>query len=84
MSKELKPHEKDALAFQMATLLEYDEPSALLATLQRLAERKAFSATRGHVDYESALRWQGLADALASVRLELERQACQPRQVTDC
>jgi hypothetical protein len=80
MAKDLKTHEKDALAFQMATLLEYDEPSALLATLQRLAERKAFSATRGQVSFDAALRWQALADALASVRLELERQA---RQVTD-
>jgi hypothetical protein len=70
----LNAHEKDALTFQLGALLEYDEPSAILATLQRIAERKAFSATRA-IDHDAAQRWQALANALASVRQELERQA---------
>jgi hypothetical protein len=74
MSKELKSHEKDALNFQLATLLEHDEPSAILATLQRVAERKAYASTRAE-HYDAALSWQELADALASVRQELERMA---------
>jgi hypothetical protein len=76
MSKDLKSHEKDALNFQLATLLEYDEPSAVLATLQRVCERKAFASTRAD-HYEAALSWQDLADALANVRQELERKASQ-------
>jgi hypothetical protein len=71
----LKAQEKEALTFQLVALLEHDEPSAFLATLQRMAERKAFSATRGAIDYDAALRWQGLADALTIAREALERQA---------
>jgi hypothetical protein len=71
MTKDLKAHEKEALNFQLATLLEHDEPSAILATLQRVCERKAFASTRAD-HYAAAIAWQELADALASVRLELE------------
>ena len=74
MPKDLKAHEKDALNFQLATLLEYDEPSAMLATLQRVCERKAFASARAD-RYEAANAWQELADALASVWQELERKA---------
>jgi hypothetical protein len=72
MLKDLKPHEKQALIFQLAALFECDEPSAVVATLHRIAERKAFACTRGRVDYDGALSWQALADALHIVRLELE------------
>jgi hypothetical protein len=74
MSKYLNPHEKDALTFQLATLLNYDEPSAMLATLQRIAERKAFAGAKRR-DYDAALSWQELVDALDAVRQELERVA---------
>lgn len=74
MDNGLKAHEKEALTFQLAALLEYDETSAFLATLQRIAERKAFSFTRGRADYEAAMRWQTLADALARVRHALEHE----------
>jgi hypothetical protein len=73
MANGLKAHEKDALMFQLSQLLEHDEPSAFLATLQRMAERKAFGSTRGQVDYAAALSWQELADALAIARQALER-----------
>ena len=73
MLKELKPNEKSALIFQLEQLFEYDETSAIIATLQRIAERKAFACTRnGRQDYQTALRWQQLADALDAVSLELE------------
>lgn len=73
MFKDLKSDEKSALVFQLAQLFEYDETSAIIATLQRIAERKAFSFTRnGRQDYQTALRWQQLADALDAVSLELE------------
>ena len=83
MLKDLKTHEKEALIFQLAALFEHDETSAILATLQRIAERKAFAFARGaQIDHELALRWQDFADALASIRAELERQAI-ARNITD-
>ena len=63
MLKDLKINEKHALIFQLEQLFEYDETSAIIATLQRIAERKAFSFTRnGRQDYQTALRWQELAE----------------------
>jgi NAD-dependent oxidoreductase involved in siderophore biosynthesis len=71
MLKDLKVQEKEALKFQLGELLEHDEPSAILATLHRVAERKAYACTRGRQDMSAAIAWQELADALASVRAEL-------------
>jgi hypothetical protein len=79
---ELKAHEKEALNFQLCTLLEHDEPRAILATLHRIAENKARSFTKARsVDYEAALSWHELAEALHAVKQELERRAAS--QVTD-
>lgn len=84
MLKELKSNEKSALIFQLEQLFEYDETSAIIATLQRIAERKAFSFTRnGRRDYQTALRWQQLADALDAVSLELELAERQRSRHTD-
>ena len=84
MLKELKPNEKSALIFQLEQLFEYDETSAIIATLQRIAERKAFSFTRnGRQDYQTALRWQQLADALDAVSLELSLADRQRSRHTD-
>jgi hypothetical protein len=83
MLKDLKAHEKQALIFQLESLFECDETSAILATLQRIAERKAFACTRGRVDYEAALSWQALADALHAVRGELELAERRKSRLTD-
>jgi len=72
MLKDLKSNEKIAMIFQLEQLFEHDETSAIIATLHRIAERKAFSFTRGRQDYQIALRWQELADALHAVKFELE------------
>lgn len=74
MAKELKPNEKSALVAQLALLLDYNEPSAMLAMFQRIAELRAYSGAQ-HVDYDHAMRWQTLAAALATVRAELERRS---------
>ena len=84
MLKDLKINEKHALIFQLEQLFEHDETSAIIATLQRIAERKAFSFTRnGRQDYQTALRWQELADALHAVRFELELAERQRSRPTD-
>jgi hypothetical protein len=87
MLKALKAHEKQALIFQLQHLFEHNETNAILATLQRIAERKAFACTRnGRRDYETALQWQELADALAIATQALERShkaASRPRAITD-
>ena len=75
----LSEQEKNGLRDQLALLLEANEPESILATLQRLAERKAHSVTRGAITELEALRWQALADACASAAQELER-ANAPRQ----
>ena len=74
MLNDLKTHEKHALIFQIGQLFEYDQPSAILATLHRIADRKALAAARRDKDYETAIQWQALADALQAVSRELERR----------
>ena len=75
MLKDLRTQEKHALIFQIGQLFEYDEPSAILATLHRIADRKALAAARRDKDYETAIKWQALAEALQAVSRELERRA---------
>jgi predicted nucleic acid-binding Zn ribbon protein len=75
----LSEQEKNGLRDQLALLLEANEPESILATLQRLAERKAHSVTRGAITELEALRWQSLANACASAAKELEL-ANAPRQ----
>ena len=86
MLNDLKINEKHALIFQLEQLFDHDETSAILATLQRIAERKAFSFTRRQ-DYEAAIKWQALADAFDAVSRELKRAhkaARRPRaKITD-
>jgi hypothetical protein len=70
----LNAQQDDALKFQLSKLLEYDEPAAFVATLQRITARKAFLASRAP-NYDAAIKWQELADACARVALELESAA---------
>ena len=74
MLNDLKTHEKHALIFQIGQLFEYDQPSAILATLHRIADRKALAAARRDKDYETAIQWQALAQAIEAVSRELERR----------
>ena len=66
----LNAQQKDALAFQLAALLESDEPLAFVATLHRIAERQAVKAARA-TDQSHALHWQDIANALAMATAEL-------------
>ena len=48
----------------------------MLATFQRMAERMAHRATRqAETRWDEALRWEALAEALASVQRELKSVA---------
>jgi hypothetical protein len=80
----LTQQEKEGLWQQLQLLLEADEPEAVLATLRRIAERKAHSVTRGFISGDEARRYQALAEALKVVEEELDRaqarQLAQPRQ----
>ena len=80
----LTQQEKEGLWQQLQLLLEADEPEAVLATLRRIAERKAHSVTRGFISDNEARRYQALAEALEAVEDELgradARQLAQPRQ----
>jgi hypothetical protein len=69
----LTEQEKNGLTQQLAMLLEADEPEAILATLQRVAERMAHRVTRAAISDLEALRWQSLADACEAVQRELDR-----------
>ena len=85
MLNDLKSHEKDAFKFQLETLFDHDETRAILATLHRIAERRAFTCTQGpRVDVTAARRWQELADAFNAVRSELERLERLRHDVTAC
>ena len=80
----LTEQEKEGLRQQLTLLLEADEPEAVLATLRRIAERKAHAVTRGLISDNEARRYQALAAALKCVEDELDRaqehQLAQPRQ----
>lgn len=71
----LTPQEKAGLSHILQTLLDADEPEAMLAALRRLAERKAFSVTLGKIDRGEAERWQRLADALRAVQRTIRKAA---------
>jgi hypothetical protein len=73
----LTVQELDALKFQLTTLLEFDEPMAILTTLRRVAERKAHHVTRGLISRDEAERWTILANALSRVEAEIERRTLQ-------
>lgn len=69
---ELNAQQKDAVHFQLSQLLEFDEPAAFVATLQRVAERKAFQAMRA-ADPSATASWHALAIACAKIGEELQR-----------
>jgi hypothetical protein len=68
----LNAQQKDALSFQLAELLNCDEPRAFMATLHRIAERQAFIEAR-HDRFGDALSWQVIADSVARVRVSLRK-----------
>jgi hypothetical protein len=71
--------ERNTLRHFLGLLLEADEPEAMVASLRRLAERKAWCAVRGAlVDRQAAQRWFALAEALAKVEREGMRQGSSP------
>ena len=74
----LNAQQKDALAFQLAALLESGEPLAFVATLHRIAERQAVKAARA-TDQSHALHWQAIANALAMATAELTSQLVRNR-----
>jgi hypothetical protein len=80
----LTDQEKEGLRQQLTLLLEANEPEAMLATLRRIAERKAHSVTRGLISDNEARRYQAIAAALKCVEDELDRahehQLAQPTQ----
>jgi hypothetical protein len=59
----LKVDEKRAIEFLLSELVNADEPMAMLATLQRVAERMAFRAAKLN-DHEYATKWQALVDVI--------------------
>lgn len=63
--------QQNGLRQLLDTLLDYDEPEAVVSSLQRIAERKAYSVTRGRIDGEAAGRWLAVAEALGKVSREL-------------
>ena len=75
--------ERDTLRHFLGLLLEADEPEAMVASLRRLAERKAWCAVRGAlVDRQAAQRWLALAEALAKVEREVTPQRSSPATET--
>ena len=79
----LPKEERDTRRHFLGLLLEADEPEAMVASLRRLAERKAWSAARGAlVDRQAAQRWLALAEALAKVERQVTPQRSSPATVT--
>jgi hypothetical protein len=75
--------ERDTLRHFLGLLLEADEPEAMVASLRRLAERKAWYAVSGaRVDRQAAQRWQALAEALAKVERQVTPQRSPPATET--
>ena len=75
--------ERDTLRHFLGLLLEADEPEAMVASLRRLAERKAWYAVSGAlIDRQAAQRWQALAEALAKVERQVTQQRSSPATET--
>ena len=75
--------ERDTLRHFLGLLLEADEPEGMVASLRRLAERKAWCAVRGAlVDRQAAQRWLALAEALAKVERQVTPQRSSPETET--
>lgn len=67
--------EKAGLSHILQTLLDADEPEAMLTLLRHVAERKAFGVARGLIDRNAAQRWTALADALRAAEASLKTAA---------
>lgn len=76
----LNAQQNDAIHFQLGQLLEFGEPAAFLATLQRIAEHMAFKAARA-ADRDEAEQWNALSLACAHVGHELERARLEQSQI---
>jgi hypothetical protein len=75
--------ERETLRHFLGLLLDADEPEAMVASLRRLAERKANDAIRGAlVDRQAAQRWLALAEALAKVERQVTPQRSSPATET--
>ena len=75
--------ERDTLRHFLGLLLDANEPEAMVASLRRLAERKAWYAVRGAlVDRQAAQRWLALAEALAKVERQVTPQRSSPATET--
>ena len=75
--------ERDTLRHFLGLLLEADEPEAMVASLRRLAECKAWGAARNAlVDRQAAQRWLALAEALAKVERQVTPQRSSPATET--
>ena len=62
----------DELQETVATLIELDEPEALLSTLRRAAVRKSVDGAKGRMSLDLAKRWQALATVLDEASLQLD------------
>jgi len=67
----LTEQEKIGLRDQLAALIEANEPEAMLATLQRVCERKASSGGL-MLSEQEASRWRALGESCQRVAQELE------------
>jgi hypothetical protein len=67
----LRPQERVALLEVLVALIESNEPSVVLASLQRIAERRAFGVTVGRIERDEANRWTRLAEVLGEIREKL-------------
>jgi hypothetical protein len=75
--------ERDTLRQFLGLLLEANEPEAMVASLRRLAERKAWYAVNGAlVDRQAAQRWFALAETLAKVERQVTPQRSSPATET--
>ena len=68
----MNEHQKAALVLQLSLLLEYNEIDAYLSTLKRIAEIQAFSATRGVMNWDDAIRWTTVVEAIGKIEREIE------------
>lgn len=71
---DLDRNQRDELRHLLTLLMEANEPEALLASLRRIAERKAFGVTAGRLGLHDAERWQRLTDVMTEAEQKLARK----------
>ena len=69
------PQEKAGLSHILQLMLDADEPETMLTLFRHVAERKAWTATRGRIDRDDANTWMRLADALRAAEDRLKDAA---------